>query len=341
MSDVLYTDSAPMLITTLDRYDHFKECIESLQKNLLSKDTDLFIALDYPPAEKYWKGYRKIKNYLEKGIDGFKSINIIERTENYGPYRNAFDAVNRIFELYDAIIVSEDDNVFSPAFLEYINNGLYYYRDNPDVFAICGYSYEIPWSGDKSIVAGNNFFPAWGYGVQKSKYIEFLYYATLENFREYATDDRIVSYILKYSRRNFEYLYEGMYQPMVSLLDTGMCIYMIATKKYCIMPRITLSKNKGFDGSGYNATVDERDQYDNQILDMRERFMLSEFSEVCVNKNDMIIINRLNIPHEKEVRKCLIKYKIIKKIGLKRWFKVYDFLRKIKHIITRQCEKKK
>lgn len=46
----------PILIPTLDRYEHFKKCIESLAKNTHANKTELVIGLDYPPSEKYMDG---------------------------------------------------------------------------------------------------------------------------------------------------------------------------------------------------------------------------------------------------------------------------------------------
>lgn len=44
---------APVCIPTLNRYEHLKELIESLQRNPWAQYTDLFIGLDFPPGEKY------------------------------------------------------------------------------------------------------------------------------------------------------------------------------------------------------------------------------------------------------------------------------------------------
>ena len=59
---------APIIIPTLNRIEHLTRCIESLRKNRLADKTDLYIALDYPPSQKYEEGYEKVKAYLENGI---------------------------------------------------------------------------------------------------------------------------------------------------------------------------------------------------------------------------------------------------------------------------------
>ena len=111
---------APVYITTLNRYMHFKKCIESLSECIHADKTDLFIALDYPLNESHWEGYELIKAFLPT-IKGFRTVTIIEREINYGPRKNSMEAKKFIFEKYDRLILSEDDNVsdkpFAPQFL--------------------------------------------------------------------------------------------------------------------------------------------------------------------------------------------------------------------------------
>ena len=47
---------APVLITTCNRYEHLKRCVESLSKCTLASETDLIISVDYPPSDKYVDG---------------------------------------------------------------------------------------------------------------------------------------------------------------------------------------------------------------------------------------------------------------------------------------------
>ena len=74
---------APVIIPTLCRYDHFKQCIESLSKCTLANKTEIYVGLDYPVKEEHWDGYKKIKSYLDSvGNMGFKKLIVIEREHN-------------------------------------------------------------------------------------------------------------------------------------------------------------------------------------------------------------------------------------------------------------------
>lgn len=58
---------SPVLICTLNRYVHFKRCIESLSACTYADKTDLFIGLDYPLKDEHWEGYLIIKDSYRIG----------------------------------------------------------------------------------------------------------------------------------------------------------------------------------------------------------------------------------------------------------------------------------
>ena len=43
----------PVVIPTLNRFDHFRNCVESLVRCTHADKTELIIGLDFPPYEKY------------------------------------------------------------------------------------------------------------------------------------------------------------------------------------------------------------------------------------------------------------------------------------------------
>ena len=158
---------APVIIPTLNRYEHFRKCLESLEACTGAENTDVYVALDFPPSEKYVDGWKKNDAYLkEKALNNrFHSLIVYRREINYffSGKGNGQTAIDDLPSEVDRYIFSEDDNVFSPNFLEYINKGLEIYKNDPSVLAICGYSHPY-----KFKFADNNFFfhqtdfSAWG-----------------------------------------------------------------------------------------------------------------------------------------------------------------------------------
>ena len=127
---------APIIIPTLNRYECLKKCVESLQKNTWADETELYISVDYPPAEKYEYGYRKIKEYLDKEITGFKKVNVFFQGKNLGPIENVNWLYEKAFSKYDRVIFMEDDNEVAPSFIQFCDKGLELFDRYEDIIAI-------------------------------------------------------------------------------------------------------------------------------------------------------------------------------------------------------------
>ena len=109
---------APVIIPTLNRYEHFCKCLESLEVCTGAEYTDVYIALDYPPSDKYVDGWKKVDAFLQEKEknNNFKSLIVYRRKENYffsdkGNLKTAIEDLPRTVERF---IYSEDDNIFSP-----------------------------------------------------------------------------------------------------------------------------------------------------------------------------------------------------------------------------------
>lgn len=247
---------APVLIPTLNRYKHFRECLESLAKCKDAENTEVYIGLDYPPSAKYEKGYEDIKQYLEKcGNLTFKKIHVIKREKNYGfgCHGNANELINLVFRKYDRYIITEDDNVFSYNFLSFINQGLNLYEDDPDVIFICGYNYPIKRDGFTDNHYFSHEFSAWGYGTWKKKREGIKGVATREYLRSIVRSAKFMLKIYKNEPRLINTLIY-IYQSHQIYGDTMYVSYQYLENKLSVFPVISMTRNQGFDGSGSTIT---------------------------------------------------------------------------------------
>jgi len=241
---------APVLIPTLNRYTHFKRCVESLSFCTLADKTDLYIALDYPSKEEHENGYNKIVKYLNK-IKGFKSVKIIRRDVNFGARKNILDARKTIFNSYDRQIFSEDDNVFAPSFLSFVNNGLEKYENRKDIFSISGYNnpYSMP-SFYKRDVYLRTGYSAWGVGIWRGKWNMLDW--SLSNFK-----------IMLNDKKNYKELkksYQIELNQLLTIEETNIIkgdgfifLYLLDKNMYSIFPVQTRVRNTGHDGTGVNC----------------------------------------------------------------------------------------
>ena len=267
---------APVIIPTLCRYEHFKRCIESLKKCTGAEFTDVYVGVDYPTQESHWDGYRKICNYVSD-VTGFNNFFVFLRDRNFGPYENTHDLRERVKEKYDRYIFSEDDNEFSPNFLEYMNGGLERYKDNPKILRICGCL--MPWDTDVDYYLDSyifNAFPAKDYnasgvGIWFSKVFPIPY--TKESvLKSYFLTAKTIRYgYWKAITRFIHQIYKESQLP-----DVCLRLYCAFHGFYCIFPRISKVKNWGYDGSGLNSD-NNLHWLDVVTLDTSSSFVFDDF----------------------------------------------------------------
>lgn len=256
----------PVLIPTLCRFEHFKRCVQSLSACTHSDKTVLYIALDYPLKDEHWAGYNKIQSFINE-IQGFKEVIVFKREKNLGPALNARTAKNVIIEKYEAFIFSEDDNEFSPNFLDYMNKCLNLYKDDALIYSVCGYNFPVDFSIYKNNIYFNHLYTAWGVGRWRDKKFPFEVSAAksiLDSLRQvvriYFSNPKYLLSLLRMIRDNKVY---G---------DLLVCAYCIANKRLNVFPTVSKVRNHGHDGSGQNSTVVGKNKYETQLIDHEKYF---------------------------------------------------------------------
>lgn len=275
---------SPILIPTLNRYKHFERCISSLSLSPLAINTDLYIALDYPLNESHWEGYQKIKELIAE-IRSFKKVFVIEREENFGAEKNLFTAMDMLFQNHDYIILGEDDNEFSPSFLDYMNKGNLLFKNRKDVFAICSYNYpiEMPRSFDSNVYFWRGF-SAWGCGIWKDKWkgIDF----SGKNVKNFLMKPSNIIKLNKYAGNYFPALLEIELKKHTTA-DTLISMYLVENNYGCVFPKISMVRNHGHDGSGVHGGVLVDNIYSSQIIDNNDVF---DFDDLKLNNDEQLTI---------------------------------------------------
>jgi hypothetical protein len=246
-----------------------------LLSNTIAEQTPLYIALDYPFKESHWEGYGLISSYINT-ISGFSKIEIIRRDINYGPSKNMYEALEVIFSEYARVILSEDDNEFSPNFLTYVNKGLEIFENKKEIFAVCGYNYpiSIQENGEHYFTKA---FSAWGYGIWKDRMLEFLKINNISYVKSVLNKIENVKSLNKYA--DF-YLPHALNMIETNSLtgDTVITLNLILENKFCVFPTVSKVRNHGNDGSGAHCGIDDR--FENQEIDEKYSFEYSN-KNIC------------------------------------------------------------
>lgn len=345
---------APVLITTLNRDKHFIKGIESLKKNTWAEYTDVYVALDYPPCDKYEEGYKKICVYLEQSdFSMFHSFHVVKREKNYGARSNLRALRDSIMDTYDRWIVAEDDIEFAHTFIEYMDKCLEKYKDDDRVMAINGYSYPLPWKVEEGSNAFLQFatFSAWGVGYWKSKIIqvrERIYNSYLLNNFERAYKNGLLEHMI--DGRRYEYIAFALADVGSKMLnvpcDMSYGIYMTLADKCVVTPVISQTRNHGFDGSGlYCANItdfsgehsqkynySEQPLYDKDEIDL----VVDESVDAQLSAREMLndfLYVPVRIKRISNISMCMYKvlgkyyFTLIKKPGVK----LKKYLKKIRY----------
>ena len=123
---------APILLFVYNRPEHLKQLIASLQANAEAAQSMLFIYTDAARNKADEEQVNKVREVI-RHIDGFASIEVIERATNWGLARNIIGGVTEQIRRYGRVIVLEDDLVVAPYFLRFMNDALEAYKDEPQV----------------------------------------------------------------------------------------------------------------------------------------------------------------------------------------------------------------
>ena len=252
-----------VLVTTLCRNQHLEKCLDSLRKNPWAQYVDLYIGLDFPANESHWPGYREILKLMERDYSMFRSFHLYKRPTNYGADKNMDDLYQEAIKDHEQFIVMEDDTEFSENYLEYMLKALDYFRDDPDVISVSGYSYPVDFQTEENcnIITQNAIFNMWGAGFWKNKF---------EGCRKEIKEDLCLVRDFSYNLRHFSFSryrradyincvagvdpddrdVRKMCYMFTSMTDIAMGVYMQVRGKYQAMPVISKVRNNGFDGTG-------------------------------------------------------------------------------------------
>lgn len=153
---------APILLFVYNRPEHVRQCIASLQQNELAAQSRLYIYSDAAKTPESQEGVEQTRRFV-RNIDGFASVTIIEREQNWGLARSIIDGVTTQVNRFGKVIVMEDDLIAAPYFLQFMNDALETYKDEPRVGHIQGCDFTqdaslpdtflIKWTG------------SWGWGT--------------------------------------------------------------------------------------------------------------------------------------------------------------------------------
>ena len=153
----------PIILFAYNKHELTGRVLPALANNILAKDSDLTVFLDVPIISDLIKT-EELHSLIKGYTRNFKSLTIIQRPHNFGLFGNITSGITEVLNNAEACIVLEDDIITSPFFLQYMNDGLDFYKSNPKVFSLSSLNF---FTG----TVGETFFSevadCWGFAIWK------------------------------------------------------------------------------------------------------------------------------------------------------------------------------
>ena len=162
---------APIALFVYNRPEHTRRTLKFLRENRLAEESRLFIFSDGAKSSKDEDKVEAVRELL-RSVDGFFSVEIIERKNNMGLADSIIEGVTKLVNEYGKVIVFEDDLISSPYTLQYFNDALRRYENQESVMHIGAYMYPMENQGLTEAFFGR-IATSWGWATWKRAWNEF------------------------------------------------------------------------------------------------------------------------------------------------------------------------
>lgn len=294
----------PVVIFVYNRPDHTKQTIESLAKNFLAKETEVFIFSDAAKNEKSFKNVEKVRNYIyslsERNL--FKSVQITKSEFNKGLANSVIAGVGQIINKYNKVIVVEDDLISSKDFLQYMNDGLDYYEKDKEIWSISGYSINLKIPKEyKSEIYFSYRGCSWGYATWKDRWERVNWNVT--DYEKFKNNRKLRK---KFNRggRDMADMIDSQMEGKIDSWAIRWCYTQSKLDMLTVYPVISRIRNIGLDGTGthkgisshYNSVLNNQDKKCNfddpglnkQILSSFQNYYMTPFDYLLVQFKKMV-----------------------------------------------------
>lgn len=248
---------APIIIFAFNRPESLKTAVRALLQNPEAKDSDLFVFVDGPRNDAEKAKTDATADYA-RNIKGFKSISVTESSQNKGLGDSIIAGVSQIINRYGTAIIIEDDLIVQPNFLRFINLGLDKYKDEKEVFSICGYTNKIKlpkgYTHDAYFCTRSS---SWGWATWKDRWDSIDW--KLEPWDKYT---ELKKEFNRWGGSDCFGMLEGWKQGLNRSWAIRFCFNQFLQNKLSLFPVKSLVINDGFDGAGTNCKKWSRFRYE-------------------------------------------------------------------------------
>lgn len=286
-----------IVVKVYHRKEHLKRCIESLERAVGANNYHLIIGSDAPITNDHAEDIERVRDYLKNKERNhkFSKFSVIYHKNNVGEIENG-NLCHQLAQVggHDRFIMMEDDVIVGSYFLEFMKDSLKLFEADKKVIAINGYL------DDKAKYIDNkpflyNRFCAYGYASWYAKWVEMRPRIDTVNYAKYALGN------LKHFKKIMNYAVNAKSYPFLAMrfyraVDLEIGLMMEVEDYWVMVPHVSLTANKGLDGSGlrsgFNPRLQAIEPYEGRI----EIPKLSEIKKISlIEIKDKISFNNIVI----------------------------------------------
>jgi hypothetical protein len=302
---------APIALFVYKRLTHTQKTVEALLGNNEAKQSQLIIFSDAAKTIVDVEDVEMIRSYIQT-IKGFKSIRIVERSENYGLAQSVIAGVTALCESHGRVIVLEDDLETSPYFLRYMNEALDKFEKKAEIGSISGYMYPVSLDLNEDVFYASAP-QSWGWATWDRAWQFFQ--RDSEKLIDKIKETRSISQF----NANGPHSYSKMLERQMNGKSDSWFIRWYAScfinDMKTVMPRKTLIRNIGIDGTGTHCAEWRFDPFDGELA--RDPADLKTVVGQALSQENLRLLSRfysrvMRLRYVNFLYRVLAKIKVIK-----------------------------
>lgn len=244
---------APVVVFGYNRPDHLTQTLDALAQADGSSETELWIFCDGPKPSQSADQIEAVRAVARdpKWQGLFAQVHAVVAPENKGLANSIIGGVTHVIELYERVIVLEDDLLVSQDFLTYLNACLDFYREDQSVGSVTGFCplQQIPQGYPHDVMAvPRNCSHGWG--TWRDRWAELQWDGTFANR---VWHDRHLRTRMNIAGEDRLVRLQRQYQGVIDSWSIRFGAWQVATGRATIYPRDNRVLNIGFDGTGVHC----------------------------------------------------------------------------------------
>jgi hypothetical protein len=171
--------NAPIAIFAYRRAGHLKAMLETLSRCVEFEQSPVIVFVDGPKGAEDRSHVLAVRDVVSN-LD-WNNLEVVFSEQNKGLKRSISEGVTSVIRRHGRAIVLEDDLHLSPVALQFFNKALDKYADEPRVWSISGYMYDVPELRSRKDAFFIPFAQSWGWATWERAWTQFDLDAAIPN----------------------------------------------------------------------------------------------------------------------------------------------------------------